>query len=140
MGDNVGFMLMPGARAGAPPQALGGESLPWSITSKSKHADVAAAYIDFLTDENAARVLVQTGNLPAMPTDAPPAGALSGDVFAAWRALNDAEGLVPYLDYSTPTFFDDVTAAIQRLLGQKVQPGPFTQGLQQDYEKFTRSL
>ena len=140
MGDEVGFVLMPGKDSGSPPVSLGGESLPWAITAKSKHPDVAAAYIDFLTDANAARVLVQTDNLPAMPTDAQPATALSRDVFAAWKKLNDAEGLVPYLDYSTPTFYDDITAAIQRLLGGKVSPQAFTQSVQADYSKFVDTL
>ena len=36
----------------------------------AKNPDVAAAYIDFLTDANAAKVLVETDNLPAMK-DAP---------------------------------------------------------------------
>ena len=140
MGDEVGFVLMPGKDSGSPPVSLGGESLPWAITAKSKHPDVAAAYIDFLTDANAARVLVQTDNLPAMPTDAQPDTALSRDVFAAWKKLNDAEGLVPYLDYSTPSFFNDITAAIQRLLGGKVKPQAFTQSVQADYSKFVDTL
>ena len=36
-------------------QALGGEGLPFTITSKSENPDVAAAYIDFLTNADAAR-------------------------------------------------------------------------------------
>jgi raffinose/stachyose/melibiose transport system substrate-binding protein len=133
-------MLMPGRDSSSPPVSLGGESLPWAITSKSAQPDVAAAYIEFLTDANAARVLVQTDNLPAMPTDAQPSTALSRDVFAAWKKLNDAEGLVPYLDYSTPTFYNDITAAIQRLLGGKVEPQAFTQSVQSKYEAFTKTL
>jgi raffinose/stachyose/melibiose transport system substrate-binding protein len=140
MGDNVGFELVPGNSAGEPPVSLGGESLPWAITSKSKHPDVAAAYIDFLTNANAARVLVQTNNLPAMPTDAQPDNSLSKDVFAAWKKLNDAEGLVPYLDYSTPDFYDQITAAIQRLLAGKDSPQGFAKGVQADYAGFTRTL
>ena len=66
MGDKAGFFLMPGREEGQPPVALGGESLPWSITAKSKNADVAAAYIDYLTNADAAKVLVDTNNLPAM--------------------------------------------------------------------------
>jgi raffinose/stachyose/melibiose transport system substrate-binding protein len=140
MGSKVGFELVPGPTASSPPVSLGGESLPWSITTKSKHPDVAAAYIDFLTDANAARVLVQTDNLPAMPTAAQPTSPLSRDVFVAWRKVNGAEGLVPYLDYSTPTFYDDITSQIQRLLAGKVQPQGFTQQVQSDYSKFTRTL
>jgi raffinose/stachyose/melibiose transport system substrate-binding protein len=140
LGDRLGFMLMPPNEDGDPPQALGGESLPFAITSKSKNPDVAAAYIDFLTDANAARVLVETGNLPAMPTDAKPTGAAGADVFSAWRRLGEGDGLVPYLDYATPTFYDDITASVQRLLAGREPADGFTSGLQADYEKFTGSL
>ena len=44
-----------GPRGGRDPVSLGGESLPWAITSKSKNADVAAAYIDFITNAQAGR-------------------------------------------------------------------------------------
>jgi raffinose/stachyose/melibiose transport system substrate-binding protein len=137
MGDNVGFMLMPGAEEGADPVALGGEGLPFAITSKSEHPDVAAAYIDFLTDSNAAKVLADTGNLPAMPVDesAIPSG-LPADVFAAWRQLNDADGIIPYLDYTTPTFYDDISGAIQELLGGKKDPEQFVSGVEEAFRKF----
>jgi raffinose/stachyose/melibiose transport system substrate-binding protein len=140
MGDRVGFFLMPGREAGRPPVSLGGESLPFTITSKSKHPDVAAAYIDFLTNGNAARVLVETNNLPAMATDAQPQGSLNSDVFAAWKALSEANGLTPYLDYATPTFFDDASGAIQTLLARRVTPQSFVRNVQQDYAKFISSL
>jgi raffinose/stachyose/melibiose transport system substrate-binding protein len=140
MGDRAGFMLMPPADAGSEPVALGGESLPWAITAKSRNADVAAAYIDFLTNADAARVLVETNNLPAMKTDVQPSAALNRDVFAAWKRLSDVDGLVPYLDYATPTFYDDVSGAIQRLLGDRVEPRPFTEDVQEDYAKFTEEL
>jgi raffinose/stachyose/melibiose transport system substrate-binding protein len=65
MGENVGFTLMPG-KDPASPVSLGGESLPFAITSASKHPDVAAAYIDFITDANAAKVLTATNNIAAM--------------------------------------------------------------------------
>jgi raffinose/stachyose/melibiose transport system substrate-binding protein len=140
MGPKLGFALVPPRDEGNPAQALGGESLPFAITSKSKNPDVAAAYIDFLTNADAARVLVETGNLPAMPTDAKPTAPAGEDVFEAWRALSEANGLVPYLDYATPTFYDDITAAIQRLLAERTTPGDFVDGLQGDYEKFTGTL
>ena len=137
MGGNVGFMLMPGIDEGADPVALGGEGLPFAITSKSKNPDVAAAYIDFLTDSNAAKVLADTGNLPAMPVDesAIPSG-LPSEVFAEWRRLNDADGIIPYLDYTTPTFYDDISGAIQELLGGKKDPQQFVSGVEEAFRKF----
>jgi raffinose/stachyose/melibiose transport system substrate-binding protein len=140
LGDKLGFFLMPGREAGTPPVSLGGESLPWAITSKSKHADVAAAYIDFITNADAARVLVETDNLPAMATDVQPSSPVNKEVFAAWKALNDGDGLTPYMDYATPTFYDDFSGAVQRLLGGKLTPNAFTKDVQADYAKFTDKL
>jgi raffinose/stachyose/melibiose transport system substrate-binding protein len=130
-------MLLPGTEEGADPVALGGEGLPFAITAKSEHPDVAAAYIDFLTDANAATVLADTGNLPAMPVEesAIPSG-LPAEVFAEWTRLNEADGILPYLDYTTPTFYDDISAAIQELLGGKQDPAQFTAGVEEAYRKF----
>ena len=136
MGDRLGFMLMPPPERGGTPVALGGESLPFAITARSEHPDVAAAYIDFLTNADAARVLVETGNLPAMKGAPAPEGAAAQEVFDAWRTLAEQDGMVPYLDYATPTFYDDLTAAIQRLLAGRVDPDAFVQGLQDDYQAF----
>jgi raffinose/stachyose/melibiose transport system substrate-binding protein len=140
MGDNVGFGLMPPPDGTDAPTALGGEGLPFAITTGSEEPDVAAAYIDFLTNANAAEVLTETNNLPAMRTEAEPQGALLQEVFAAWQTLSEEDGLVPYLDYATPTFYDDITAAVQELLGDKVQPKPFVDGLQEDYASFVDGL
>jgi raffinose/stachyose/melibiose transport system substrate-binding protein len=141
MGDKVGFMLMPPREAGADPVALGGESLPFTITSKSKHPDVAAAYIDFITNANAQQVLTQTDNLPAMKIgSAQPSEPLAQDVANAWKTLSEKDGLVPYLDYATPEFYDQVTAALQEMLAGKDDPQGFTKKVQGDYAKFTDSL
>ncbi len=141
MGDKVGFMLTPPMQAGADPVSLGGESLPFTITSRSKHPDVAAAYIDFITNANAQAVLTQTDNLPAMKVgNAQPSTPLAQDVFKAWRTLSEKDGLVPYLDYATPDFYDQITAGIQEMLAGKEDPQSFTKKIQDDYAKFTGSL
>ena len=127
MGDDVGFMLMPG-KDPTRPVSLGGESLPFTITSSAKNPDVAAAYIDFLTDANAAKVLVDTDNLPAMKDAPAPTGGVSAEVATAWQKLNEADGVIPYLDYTTPTFYDDISGAIQELLAGKQDPAAVHQG------------
>jgi raffinose/stachyose/melibiose transport system substrate-binding protein len=138
MGDNVGFMLMPGDDPNAP-VSLGGESLPYSITTASKNPDVAAAYIDFITDDNAAQVLVDTDNLPAMLGAPAPSGGVSAEVAQAWEKLNQADGVIPYLDYATPTAFDDIGGAIQELLAKKQSPTEFTAGVQEKYSEWAES-
>jgi raffinose/stachyose/melibiose transport system substrate-binding protein len=140
MGEDAGFMLMPGSEEGADPVALGGEGLPFAITAKSDIPDVAAAYIDFITNSDAATVLAETGNLPAMPVDesAIPQG-LPAEVFEAWGQLSESDGLIPYLDYATPTFFDEISGAIQQLLAGRQDPAEFTAGVERAYRKFTES-
>ena len=100
---------------------------------------MAAAYIDFLTDANAAKVLVDTNNLPAMKDAPAPAEGVSVDVANAWQKLNEADGVIPYLDYTTPTFYDDISAAIQELLAGKQSPTEFTAGVQEAYSKWAES-
>jgi raffinose/stachyose/melibiose transport system substrate-binding protein len=140
LGNKLGFFLMPGREAGSKPVALGGESLPWAITAKSKHADVAAAYIDFLTNAKAANVQVETDNLPAMAATTQPSTPVGKDIAAAWKQLSDSDGLTPYMDYATPTFYDDFSGAVQKLLADKVKPDAFTKGVEGDYSKFTKTL
>ncbi|NUR06321.1 MAG: extracellular solute-binding protein [Nocardioidaceae bacterium] len=137
MGDALGMMPPPSA-SGSDPVTTGGQSLALGVTSKSAHPDVAAAYVNFMTDAKAAGVMQDTGNLPAVPaTDAASqASGVDADILDGWSSLNQDNGLVPYLDYSTPTFYDTLTAALQRLIGGQDSPEEFAKTLQADYEKF----
>ena len=135
---NLGFMLFPG-KDPAKPVSLGGESLPFTITSSAKNPDVAAAYLDFITNANAAKVLVETDNLPAMKNSPAPPSGVAAEIASAWQKLNEADGVIPYLDYTTPTFYDDITAAIQELLAGKQDPAQFTAGVQRKFDKWAES-
>ncbi|NAZ76091.1 extracellular solute-binding protein [Kineococcus sp. T13] len=136
MGDDVGFVALSGA--GGTPETLGGVGLAWSITAGTANANAAAAYVDFVTDAAASQVLVDTGNLPAVAPEGyqAPQGTLAGDIAAGWQAVSEGGGLVPYLDYATPTFYDTLTGAVQQLTGGQSTPEQFAQALQADYESF----
>src|SRR4051794_31276612 len=81
----IGFMLMPPREAGGAPAALGGASVPFAITARSRHPEVAAAYLDWITSRQAAQVMARTGNLPAVPgaQDVAAPDRLTSDVRAA---------------------------------------------------------
>lgn len=137
MGADVGFMLPPGVAAGDKPVATGGTGLPFSITAKSKNPDAAAAYINFITSKDAMAVLAKTGNLPVADTSAQPVtGTLQKDVFTAFGTIVEQDGLVPYLDYATPTMYDTIGAALQDLLAKKATPDQFLDRLEKDYSAF----
>ena len=137
MGDNLGFFAPPPAVAGDASSTTGGTSLPFTITTASKHPDAGAAYIDFLTSDDAMKIIADTGNLPVLHSAelAPTSGA-GKDVYAAYEAVSTGGHLLPYLDYGTPTFSDTLGAALQDLIAGKQSPEQFTQTLQADYGAF----
>lgn len=123
------------------PVTMGGEGLAWAITSKAKKPDVAAAYIDFITDEAASKVLVQTGNLPTVVPagDSPKEATIAGDITTRYQAISKSNGITPYLDYATPTFYDTLTAGMQDLVAGQASPQQFTEKIQADYGEFVKS-
>ncbi|GII80554.1 sugar ABC transporter substrate-binding protein [Sphaerisporangium rufum] len=139
LGGDLGFMLPPPSHAGAPPVATGGTGLPFAVTAKSPNPDAAAAYIDFITGTEAMKTLTETGNLPVADTalQTVKKGAQK-DVFTAFGTAAKADGLVPYLDYATPTMYDTLGAALQDLLAKKTTPAQFLERVQKDYQDFAQ--
>ncbi|MFI0447522.1 extracellular solute-binding protein [Actinomadura sp. 6N118] len=139
MKDKVGFMLPPPSQAGTPTATMGGESLPWSITAKSKHPDVAAAYINFITSPEAMDVAVETGSLPVLQAPSKqPTKPLMKEVSTAWATLSQNDGTTPYLDYATPTFTDEFGGPLQKLITGRATPQEVMQAAQDDYAAFKK--
>lgn len=138
---DISFMNPPPAEAGASSATLGGVGLAWAITSKSEHADVAAAYIDFITSEQARDVVAEKGELPALkpPTYTPEPGSLSAQVAASWDEIRKQDGLVPYLDYATPTFYDTLTSGVQQVIGGQIDAKACAEALQADFGAFQKN-
>jgi raffinose/stachyose/melibiose transport system substrate-binding protein len=137
MGNKVRYMLPPPAQAGGTAATLGGPGLPLVITSKSKHPDVAAAYLNFMTSPQAMDVVSATGGLPAIaPASAQPTTPVARDLSAAWKTASDHDILVPYLDYSTTTFLDTLGGVLQEIAAGKKTAQQGMQEAQQDYANF----
>ncbi|MGH8242031.1 MAG: ABC transporter substrate-binding protein [Steroidobacteraceae bacterium] len=105
MGDGVAFFLMPPVRKGDPRRATGSVGYGWHITASSRQADLAAEFIDFMTQEAFAIQLAASGDIspidlgdraPRMPS------RLAGQIFAAWQSVLSNGTLLPYLDFSAP--------------------------------------
>jgi raffinose/stachyose/melibiose transport system substrate-binding protein len=142
--DNTdfGFFVMPPAEAGAPPVSTGGAGFPLSIASGSQHPDAAAAFIDWMTNDHAVDLLLQTGQIPLNLSAASSSivpGTVLADVVNAASAVSQADGVVPYEDWATPTFYDTLTAAIQELMGMRITPEEFVAKVQEDYADFQSS-
>jgi len=138
---DFGFFPMPPANAGDPPVATGGAGFPLSIAAGTEHADAAAAYIDWMTSDHASDLLLQTGEIPLHNGDTTAAepGTVLADVVDAARSVSDANGVVPYEDWATPTFYDTLTSSIQELMVNRLSPEQFVQNVEADYKDFQTS-
>ncbi len=137
MGDDVGFFTPP-AKNGEGAHTTGGTGLPFTVTNASKHPDLAAAYINFVTNDDAMAILAKTGNLPVVDTQkyAPKTGVLH-DVYSAFGSVTQDGVLLPYLDYATPTMADTLGESLQGLLDGRLTPEAFTKAVEKDYADFT---
>ncbi len=139
LGEDVGFFAPPPAEASSGPATTGGTSLPFAVTAASKNPDAAAAYINFITTDDAMKVIAEKGNLPVLnASQLAPASGVGKDVYAAYELVTTTGHLLPYLDYATPTFSDTVGAALQDLIAAKKTPAEFGEALQKDYGDFVK--
>jgi raffinose/stachyose/melibiose transport system substrate-binding protein len=138
LGKNVGFFLLPPPK-GHPLATLGGEGLPWAISSKTENADAAATYLNFITTNASMKVVAKNGQLTASKAKVKFPSGLDTEVNNAWTKANKLDAVVPYLDWATPTMYDTSTAAIQELMAGKTSPSSFAKTIQSDYSKFHKS-
>lgn len=141
MDEDVVFMLPPVSTQSGKSATTGGTGLPFAITSAAKDPNVAAAYIDFLTNADAMKVLAETGNVPVNDTAdfAAEAGGVTGNVMTAFQDLTTTGEVLPYLDYATPTFDQVLGDALQQLLDGQVEPQTFLDTLEAAYREFTQA-
>jgi raffinose/stachyose/melibiose transport system substrate-binding protein len=141
--DNTdfGFFAMPPVEEGAPPVAMGGAGFPLAIAAGSEHPDAAAAYIDWMTNDHASDLLLPAGQIPLHTGSEPPVqeGTVLADVVGAAQDVAAADGVVPYLDWATPTFYDTLTAAIQEVMDSRISPEEFVAKVEADYAEFQSS-
>lgn len=135
MGDDVRFALPPSEG----PTTTGGTGLPFAMTSAAKDPDVAAAYIDFITSDEAMQILAETGNVPVNNAAdyADEAEGVVADVMVAFDELTTTGNITPYLDWATETMDQVIGDALQNLIAGNVTPEEFVQTLEEAYSEAT---
>jgi raffinose/stachyose/melibiose transport system substrate-binding protein len=143
MNDNVGFFLTPPVRKGDPSRATGSVGYGWHITTTSRQPDLAAEFIDFMTQEAFAIQLAASGDIspldlgdraPKMPS------RLAGEIFAAWQGLLENGTLRPYLDFSAPNGAEVLYPTIQSIIAGQMQAEQGLALIEQSRKKFLDSL
>ncbi|MCG2799014.1 MAG: extracellular solute-binding protein [Cellulomonas sp.] len=136
LGTDAGFVVL-SPDGTTTPTSTGGIGLAWSMSTATKNPDVAAAYIDWVTNADAELAMLDSGNLAAVVPDGyTPAEGVQTDIVDYWTQVNESDSLTPYLDYTTTTFYDTITSNVQELIAQRITPEAFAQALQDDADKF----
>ena len=136
----IGFIAPPPVQAGGPVATLGGASQPYAIPANAKHKDAAAAFIDYITSDDAMKVLADTGNIPVVGADKLATGdSLLAQASKAFGEVSTKGTLLPYLDWSTPTFNDDVLVPrLQDLFAGKIDAQGVIDAFQENYAAFAQ--
>lgn len=127
--DGGAFQLTGDDGVAAP--AGGGLTTPLTISSKTEHPEVAAAFLDYFTSEAVSDELFEGGwGLPgALVSSGVSEGA--GLTNSIWEILAPVEaeggaGTTPFLDWAAPTLSEQLPAALQQLADGKLTPEEFT--------------
>jgi raffinose/stachyose/melibiose transport system substrate-binding protein len=136
--EKFGFFLTPGQDSGTLPPQTGGMGVPLSIRVDTEAPELAKQYVDWMTSEEAARQWVEAW-LPSRPPEDVSEGTLMGDLVTEWGRVLEAGQVGHYLDWATPTFYDTITAELQRLLADRTDPQSFVDTLQTDYSQSQES-
>ena len=137
MGEDLRFMAPPAGVDGKV-ATTGGTGIPFSVPSAAANPAAAAAFIDFITSDEAMAMIAENGGMPVNRTaELAPDSGVNKDIYEAFDAVSTQGTLLPYLDYATPSFADTAGATLQEVIGGQAEPAAAAEALQEDYGAFT---
>ena len=137
MGEDLRFMAPPPGVDGTV-ATTGGTGIPFSIPAAAANPDVAAAFIDYITSDEAMELIAEAGGMPVnRAAELAPDSGVNKDIYEAFDAVSTEGTLLPYLDYATPSFADTGGATLQEVIGGQTDPQAAAEALQEDYGAFT---
>jgi raffinose/stachyose/melibiose transport system substrate-binding protein len=134
---HFGYVQLP-QQSGGGTVGVGAAPGAMVVSAKSKHPDVAAAFLDYMMSAQAGQAAVDHGLVPAMSPDVKvPAASLSLTGESAGAAtLDKNDGYVPYFDWSSPSMLDTLGQNLQLLFAGKTTADKFTAAVDKDRDKF----
>ncbi len=139
MPGNVGFMAMPPMTAGGDQAAMSDAATAFGIAAKSTKKDAAAAFLNYLSSDEARQAAVDAGFMasgtPSQPAPTIPAGSVLNDVQSAFQAISAVNGQVPFVQNATPGITNRAwNPESQLLLDGQSTPEQFVANVQKEYE------
>jgi multiple sugar transport system substrate-binding protein/raffinose/stachyose/melibiose transport system substrate-binding protein len=140
MPGEVGFIAMPPVTAGGKVAAMSDAATAFGIPSKSKNKDAAAAFLDFLSSDEARQIAVDNGFMPSgLESQAAPTiqkRSVLADVTQAFMEVSAAGGQVPFVQNATAGISNRAwNPESQLLLDGSSTPEQFVTNVQATYEE-----
>ncbi|MFI6070520.1 ABC transporter substrate-binding protein [Actinoplanes sp. NPDC051343] len=134
---HFGYLQLP-QQSGSGTVGVGAAPGAMVVSAKSKHPDVAAAFLNYMMSPQAGQAAADRGLVPAMSPDVSvPASSLSLTGESAGAAtLDQNDGYVPYFDWSSPTMLDTLGQNLQLLYAGKTTADKFTAAVDKDRDTF----
>jgi raffinose/stachyose/melibiose transport system substrate-binding protein len=141
LGKNAGAFAMPPGPSGQY-ASIGGLSGPWHISSKTKYADLGAAWLNYvITSPQAKSLMFGQQQLPAdSSAKAPSNDPYLTQVFTGFKKVANDNGLLLYTDWASPSMYTTLQNQYELLLAGRTTPGGMAQAVQSDWEKFDKTL
>ncbi|NED96227.1 extracellular solute-binding protein [Phytoactinopolyspora alkaliphila] len=134
LGEDVGFFLMPGP-TGDTVNVASGASVAYAISAKTEHPDVAAAFLDYLSSPEAARIQFETGFMPVETEADLSADGLRADIATSFGGVVENNGIVPFPDFASPGMIDKLTPGIQGIISGSTTTDAFLGSLQESWDE-----
>ncbi|MDR0627010.1 MAG: extracellular solute-binding protein [Bifidobacteriaceae bacterium] len=138
LGDKAGFMLWP-TNADGLHRAVGGYSLPFTMSTKTEYPDCAAAFIDFVTASQAAiDAQIEAGRPSATKAgaEAQVDNPMLAQMIAEYERLNADDGLFTWEDWPTPTMGNLMMSEAQRLYVGEITPQQYNTTIQENWDEY----
>jgi raffinose/stachyose/melibiose transport system substrate-binding protein len=141
LGKDVGAMPVPPGPSGVW-ASIGGLSGPWHISSKTKYPDLGAEWLNYvITSPQAKRLMFAQQQLPADSSAKAPAGdPYLTAVYNSFKKVADANGLLLYTDWASPSMYTTLQNQYQQLLAGRTSPEGMAKSVQSDWDKFDKTL
>jgi raffinose/stachyose/melibiose transport system substrate-binding protein len=133
--------------SGDGPNAVAAGDMPWTIPAHSKHHDMAAEYINFISSEKSADALLASGNMPSFaPGDLNAAlnnaklPSPSQDAIKNGLSVIKSGSPVPFIDWGAPDLYDAIKSSFESLASGSMSVDSFLSKLQDAYGPYVKSL
>lgn len=123
-----GTFLFPGSK-----MSPGSSGNLWVVPSKSKNKDLAYKFIDITMSKNIQNLMGNNGGIPVAADPSAITDEKSKELIANFNTLTARDGLAFYPDWPTPSFYDQINSALQKLVNGTESPSAVLDELGGEY-------